>query len=226
MADLVCGVLEVLGKTGRGCDGFTAGFLNNQQERCVIFDYRRNDWSCILQDSPLMAVYAVINGKCFECHTPDHSTSTCGGEIAYTVLKTQLGFENRSLIDRVKVKPHGQVLKVLKPPENISPKALLMTPASTIHTYLLSTPLVNPSVSAVEVRDPAAQGGRKYDVFLRASSISHNGMKNSPRVCESSRVLPVYMAAYFKGLTYQPYLELPANRWRPQTDKPLTVTVC
>jgi hypothetical protein len=175
MADLVCGVLEVLGKTGRGCDGFTAGFLNNQQERSVIFDYRRNDWSCILQDSPLMAVYAVINGKCFECHTPDHSTSTCGSEAAYTVLETQFGVENGDPIDRVKVKPLGQVLKILNSPET-GPRALLMTPASMIRTYLLSIPLVNPSVSAVEVRDPAAQGGWKYNVFLRASSTSHNGM--------------------------------------------------
>jgi hypothetical protein len=186
IADRVCGVLEVLGKTGRGCDGFTTGFLDNRQERCVIFDYRYNDRSCILQDSPLIAVYAVINGKCFECHTLDHSTSTCGGKIAYTVLETQLGVENGSLIDLVKVKPHGQVLKSL---EQIGPKALLMTPASTIHRYTSLIPLVDAPIPAVEVRDPAAQGGRKYNVFLRASSIIHNRMK-IPRELASRPELP------------------------------------
>jgi hypothetical protein len=199
MADLVCGVLELLDKTGRGRNGFTAGFLNNQRERCVIFDYRRNDWSCILQDSPLTAVYAVINGKCFECHTPDHSTSTCGRKIAYTVLETQLGVENSGLIDRVKVKPHGQVLEVLNSVEDPSSRALLMTPASTIRTYLLLVPLVNASVSAVEVRDPAARGRWKYNVFLRASNTSHNGM-----------IIPRELA------------ELPQPIWQPTSRDSLT----
>lgn len=175
MADMVCNVLEVLDKTGKGEDGFTAAFLHNRQERSLVLDLGRNDWSNLLQDSPLMAAYAVVNQNCIECHTPDHSTATCGGPLAYTVLETQLGVEKRGKFELVKVQPHSQILKTL---EEINPKALLMTPASAVRRYMLSPGIL--AIPAVEIRDLGAQGCPKYNVFLRASSQSQNGMA-SPR---------------------------------------------
>ena len=175
MADMVCNVLEILDKTGKGEDGFTAAFLHNRQERSLVLDSGRNDWSNLLQDSPLTAAYAVVNQNCIECHAPDHSTATCGGPLAYTVLETQLGVEKRGKFELVKVQPHSQILKTL---EEINPKALLMTPASAVRRYMLSPGI--PAIPAVEIRDLGAQGCPKYNVFLRASSQSQNGMA-SPR---------------------------------------------
>lgn len=174
MADMLCNVLEVLDKTGKGEDGFTAAFLHNRQERSLVLDSGRNDWSNLLQDSHLMAAYAVVNQNCIECHTPDHSTATCGGPLAYTVLETQLGVEKRGKFELVKVQPHNQILKTL---EEIHPKALLMTPASAVRRYMLSPGI--PAIPAVEMRDLGDQGCPKYNVFLRASSRSQNGA--SPR---------------------------------------------
>jgi hypothetical protein len=173
MADLVCSVLEVLDKTGKGAEGFTAAFLNNRQECSVYFSPEYNDWSSLLRDSPLMAVYAIVNEKCIEYYTPDHSTATCNGPLAYTVLETQIGIQNDRDLDLVKVRPHDQTYKTV---ERINAEALLMTPVSTAGAYVLA-PARGLPVPGVEIRDVGAQGGRRYGVILRASTKGHNGME-------------------------------------------------
>ncbi|KIW09894.1 hypothetical protein PV08_11995 [Exophiala spinifera] len=173
MAALVCYVLEILDKTGKREDGLAAAFLNNRQEYSITFDDHLNDWSSLLRDTHLMATYAVINDVCIECHTPDHSTATCNGEAACTVLGTRLGFESAVTPELVRVQPHGQLCKIL---ERLDPETLRMSPISGVAMagVILSIPRV---ASGVEIRDVTVKAGRLYKIFLRASNTSYGGMR-------------------------------------------------
>ncbi|KAK5277889.1 hypothetical protein LTR40_009839, partial [Exophiala xenobiotica] len=173
MAALVCYVLEILDKTGKREEGLAAAFLNKRHEYSITFDGHLNEWSSLLRDSHLMATYAVVNNLCIECHTPDHSTATCGGEAAYTVLGTRLGLGTGDNPELVKVQPHGQLCKTL---ERLDLKTLRMTPVSSAafaHAYLTNTRVA----SGVEIRDATARAGQQYKIFLRASNTSYGGMK-------------------------------------------------
>lgn len=190
MAALVCYVLETLDKTGKREDGLAAAFLNNQQESSVLFDHHCNDWSSLLRDSHLMATYAIVNNICIECNTPDHSTATCDGDPAYTVLETRLGLGAREVPDLVKVQPHGQIIRTL---ERVNLNTFLMMPgssASTAGAYLLSNLPSRPVASGVEIRDMAAKGGQQYKIFLRSSNKSHGGMRASRERVQSCQAQP------------------------------------
>lgn len=173
MAALVCCVLEILDKTGRRENGLATAFLNNRQECSITFDDHLNDWSSLLRDSHLMATYAIINDVCIECHTPDHSTATCNGEAAYTVLGTRLGLATEVTPELVKVQPHGQLCRTL---ERLDLKTLRMMPVSSaaiVGAYLSSKPIA----SGLEIRDVTTKARQQYKIFLRASNTSYGGMK-------------------------------------------------
>lgn len=127
MAALVCRVLKTLNKTGKTEQGLVAAFLNNRQQSSIVLDKKSNDWSSLLQDSHLMATYAVINNICIECHTPDHSTATCDGDPAHTVLETRLGLDQTQYAKFVKVKPHGPFFKIVK---TLDRKSIVLQPSS------------------------------------------------------------------------------------------------
>lgn len=170
MAQLVCSALEILDATGMGNDGLIAAFLHNDQERSFEIDLQRNEWLKVLRDSPLTAVYAFVNESCIECFTPDHHTATCDDSQALTVLKTQMAFPERVNQNRVKLQPQGQYFRV----DEALRRRLVLSPASAAGS-LLSSP-----VPAREIRDPLAQGGQRYQVYVQASSKGFNGMA-SPR---------------------------------------------
>jgi hypothetical protein len=134
-----------------------------------------------------MATYAIVNNICIECNTPDHSTATCDGDPAYTVLETRLGLEAREVPDLVKVQPYGQIFRTL---ERVDLNTFLMTPgssASTAGAYLVSNLPSKPVASGVEIRDVAAKGGRQLKIFLRSSNKSHRGMRASRQRVQSSQ---------------------------------------
>lgn len=116
MADLVCSVLEVLDTTGYSNDRFTAGFFHNGMESAVTLDHNTDDWTVLLKDSHLMAVFPVVNEICLEFHTPNHSTATCNSKNP-TVLQTQIAvvkkskYEPISNYECIKLKPYGQTLR-------------------------------------------------------------------------------------------------------------------
>lgn len=109
---LVRSVLDVLDSTGRtdGCGGwFRAAFVHQNCELGIDLTVSRNEWMGLLTDSYLMATYAVVNEICLECRRPDHTTSTCGDELRYTVLQTQIGLKKgSSLTGRLKIEPYSQ----------------------------------------------------------------------------------------------------------------------
>ena len=170
MAQLVCSALEILDTTGMGNDGFTAAFLHNDQERSFGIDLQRNEWVNVLRDSPLTAVYAFMNESCIECFTPDHHTATCDDSQALTVLKTQMAFPEKVNQNRVRLQLQGQYFRV----DEALGQNLVISPASAAGS-LFSSP-----VPAREIRDPLAQGGQRYQVYVQASTKSFNGMA-SPR---------------------------------------------
>lgn len=61
MADLVCSVLEVLDTTGFTPFGFTAGVFHEGMELAVTLDHEADDWTSLLTDSHLMALFPVVN---------------------------------------------------------------------------------------------------------------------------------------------------------------------
>ena len=98
MADLVCCILEILDGTGRVDNSFVAGYLGNGLEKSVSLDLQKNDWTELLRDSHLMAVYALVNQRCLECEIADHSAGTCQTlSPSYTVLQTRLPPKSRGL---------------------------------------------------------------------------------------------------------------------------------
>ena len=180
MAAIVCYVLELLDKTGRRGNGLKAAFLNNRQELSIDLDHNGNDWSSLLQDSHLMATYVIVNNICIECHTPDHSTATCGGYSAYTVLGTRVGLNVKEVPDLVRMQPHGQIWRILN---RIDMKTLLMvsrSSASTAGAYILSYLPSKPVASGIEIRDVTAKGWIQYQTYLRSSNTSLGGMR-APR---------------------------------------------
>ncbi len=170
MAQLVCSALEILDATGMRNDGLIAAFLHNDQERSFEIDLQRNEWLKVLRDSPLTAVYAFVNESCIECFTPDHHTATCDDSQALTVLRTTMAFPERVNQNRVKLHPQGQYFRV----DEALEKTLVISPASAAGSLLSSL------VPAREIRDPLAQGGQRYQVYVQASSKGFHGMA-SPR---------------------------------------------
>lgn len=180
MAALVCWVLGILDKTGAREDGLTAAFFNGRRECSITFNDCLNGWARLLRDSHLMATYAFMNEVCIECHTPDHSTATCNGEAAYTVLATQLGLKklkNSETPDVVKVQPYGPLCKTI---EKLDLKTLRMKPIArgASGAYVVGDLLsIKSLVPGQEIRDGTAKAAGRYKVFLRASTTSHGGMK-------------------------------------------------
>jgi hypothetical protein len=132
-----------------------------------------------------MATYAVINNICIECHTPDHSTATCDGDPAHTVLETRLGLDQTQDAEFVKVKPHGPFFKIVK---TLDPKSIILQPSSEVLLRLQSLP-GRPFALAAEIRDLVALSGKQYIAYVRSSNKSHRGMKE-PRSRPGMAQLP------------------------------------
>jgi hypothetical protein len=121
VGQLVRCILDVLDSTGKTDFGFRAAFLHQNQELGVDLDIENNEWAGLLQDSYLMATYAIINEICLECRQPDHTTSICGDESRYTVLQTHIGVKTRNRgssfsndrLKRLKIEPHNQTYKAV-----------------------------------------------------------------------------------------------------------------
>ena len=185
VAELLCSILEALDTTGCRDDTFVTGFFNRGQESSVQLSLKENDWACFLKDSPLMAVYAVMNRVCIECQTPNHSTMTHANSDSYTVLKTQIALENGTDFKRIKLNPHGHTFKKV---DGGRSDITILVPESGLEKTLFFTTTLNHSlVTAVELRNrrpimniPQRRSQPRADVYFCASNKSHGGM-NTPR---------------------------------------------
>jgi hypothetical protein len=185
---LVRCILDVLDSTGKTDSRFRAAFLHQNRELGVDLDIENNDWAGLLQDSYLMATYAIINGICLECRQPDHTTSICGDESRYTVFQTHIGvkignsgssFSNNRL-GRLKIQPHTQTYKTVNEEATAGSAPHFMTPESSIKRVML---FKNNLTIAKELLAPLSYGlgdmirkNQAAKIILRASSRSYGGM--------------------------------------------------
>jgi hypothetical protein len=173
IAELVCGVLEILDTTGYANDRFTAGVFNNNQESAVTLDHRANDWTALLKDSHLMATFAVANEICLECHTPNHSTATCSSYKSPSVLQTQIAVEKLSGYERIKLNPYSQILKKI---DSGSADMNLYALESGLSKFISFTTTLNQTLtSGVERRDQSRSKG-KPQFHIRASATDQHRM--------------------------------------------------
>jgi hypothetical protein len=188
VGQLVRCILDVLDCTGKTDFGFRAAFLHQNRELGVDLDTENNEWASLLQDSYLMATYAIVNEICLECRQPDHSTSVCGDEVRYTILQTHIGVKtghsgsttSNDHLKRLKIEPHSQTYKRVNG-EAISRSAPhFMTPESSIKRKLLHTigltiakELLTPIPYSLNDMIRRNQGAK---VVLRASGRSYGGM--------------------------------------------------
>jgi len=188
VGQLVCCVLDLLDCTGKTAFGFRAAFLHQNREMGVTIDAENNEWTSLLQDSYLMATYAIVNEVCLECRQPDHSTAVCGDEARYTVLQTHIGLKTghsrsvslNDLLKRLKIEPHSQTYKKandeaiswsaphLMAPESSIRRTLLQSISLTVAKELLTPVFYN--LDDMVYRNQAAK------VVLRASGRSYGGM--------------------------------------------------
>ncbi|KIX01970.1 uncharacterized protein Z518_07909 [Rhinocladiella mackenziei CBS 650.93] len=166
MADLVCCALEALSRTGLKDGVFKAAFLHNDEELTIELDQRRNDWSKILRDSDKTAVYAVVNERCIECHTPTHVMAECDDTLGFTALNTSVDIPNGGTPQRIVV--NGENLKIHGIPEG-GGNVLIVSPTSG---FTISRP-----TEATESRDLALRSSGRYLVFTCATTKGFNGME-------------------------------------------------
>jgi len=174
-AGLLCCLLELLDCTGlvEG-EKFHAAMLYENEEYALPIHTDINDWSIPLRDTHITAAYVIINEICLNCEVPNHSTSSCHIQNAYTVLQTQFATERRRRALRKYetfiLRPDGQRLKQV---DGGSSDIFLLASASLSYRNLFGK-----TRDCLEVRDQFR--GSENTVYIRASNRSFHG-KNKPK---------------------------------------------
>jgi hypothetical protein len=188
VGQLVLCILDVLDSTGKTDFGFRAAFLHQNRELGVDLDIENNEWAGLLQDSYLMATYAIINEICLECRQPDHTTSICGDESRYTVLQTHIGVKtgnrgssfSNDRLKRLKIEPHNQTYKAVNEEATAGSAPHFMTPESSIKRMMVIN--LNLTIAKELLAPPSYSLGdmnrnnQAAKVILRASRRSYGGM--------------------------------------------------
>ncbi|KAH8765886.1 hypothetical protein F5882DRAFT_474438 [Hyaloscypha sp. PMI_1271] len=188
VGQLIRCILDVLDSTGKTDFGFRAAFLHQNRELGVDLAIENNEWAGLLQDSYLMATYAIINEICLECRQPDHTTSICGDESRYTVLQTHIGvkMENRGSsfsndrLKRLKIEPHSRKYKAVNEEAAAGSAPHFMTPESSIKRMMVIN--LNLTVAKELLAPPSYSLGninrinQAAKVILRTSRRSYGGM--------------------------------------------------
>lgn len=187
VGQLVRCVLDILDSTGKTDFGFRAAFLHKNRELGVDLDIDNNEWLGLLRDSYLMATYAIIHKICLDCRQPDHTTSTCGDKLQYTVLQTQIGFKMKysgsmsssNGLKRLKIEPHNQTYKTVNGEGGAWSVSHFMAPEPSFKRLFLfnsnitiAKELLAPSYYSLSDVMPKKQ----VKVILRASGRSYGGM--------------------------------------------------
>ncbi|KAH6706628.1 hypothetical protein BKA61DRAFT_698509 [Leptodontidium sp. MPI-SDFR-AT-0119] len=188
IGQLVRCVLDVLDSTGKNDLGFRATLLHQNRELGVDLVIENNEWAELLQDSYLMATYAIINEICLECRQPDHTTSICGDESRYTVLETHIGVKmgnsgsilSNDHLKRLKIEPHNQTYKRVNKEATARSAPHFVTPESSIRRMLRLN--LNLTIAKELLAPPSSYSlsdmiRKNQPVILRASGKSYGGMR-------------------------------------------------
>ena len=174
IADQFCSLLELLDSTGFAERGrFHAAMLYDNDEMALPIHTKVNDWSIALRDTHINAAYVMINEICLNCEVPDHSTSSCSIQKAYTVLQMQIATEHPddalAKTGYYTLRPEGERLMQV---DVGSYEIFLLTPVSARSLLWLCVPRRSRDCS--EVREQS-RGFKSNMVYLRASSRSFHG---------------------------------------------------
>ncbi|PVH72578.1 hypothetical protein DL98DRAFT_520408 [Cadophora sp. DSE1049] len=187
IGQLVRCVLDVLDSTGKNDFGFRATFLHQNRELGVDLDIENNEWAELLQDSYLMATYAIVNEICLEYRQPDHTTSICGDGSRYTVLQTHIGVKmgnsgsilSNDHLKRLKIEPHNQTYKRVNKEATARSACHFMTPESSIKRMLrlnLNLTIAKELLAPASSYSLGDMNRGNQPVILRASGRSYGGM--------------------------------------------------
>lgn len=187
VGQLVRCILDVLDSTGRTDFGFRAAFLHQNRELGVDLDIENNEWAGLLQDSYLMATYAIVNKICLEFRQPDHTTSICGDEARYTVLQTHIGLKTgnsgssspNDRLKRLKIEPHNQTFKTVNEEERDPSAPHFMAPEASIKRMLqlnFNLTIARELLAPCFYRWNNMVRNKEAKVILRASGRSYGGM--------------------------------------------------
>ncbi|KAI4202906.1 MAG: hypothetical protein LQ350_002277 [Teloschistes chrysophthalmus] len=91
MAELFCGVFELLDGTGwKANNMFHAALIKRHDEEAAVqIPQRVNEWTAALRDTHLIGAY-VINEKCLNSDVHYYSISACNVAQGFTMLQTRL----------------------------------------------------------------------------------------------------------------------------------------
>jgi hypothetical protein len=177
VGQLVRCMLDVLESTGRTDFGFRAAFLHQNRELGVDLQIENNEWARLLQDSYLMATYAIINKICLEYRQPDHTTSICGDEARYTVLQTYVGLSSpKDCLKRLKIEPHNQTYKTVNEEERETGAPHFMAPEASMKRILQLNFNLTIARELLAPRSYSMIRNNQAKVILRASGRSYGGM--------------------------------------------------
>jgi hypothetical protein len=175
ISKVICHVLNQLHKTGPVDGLFAAAFLAEHNEHCVKLDIKKNDWASFLCDSPLRAVYAIVNGVCLEYDTPDQNTTTCSNERGFTVLQTPIYLRLKRGIEYVKLEPEGHILKKVRRRHREIQLATLDT-QQALTFRVLNIAKVKAKLMPT-LTGPCGRGREKFTACIQSSGISYGGRK-------------------------------------------------
>ncbi len=173
-AGLLCCLLELLDCTGlvEG-EKFHAAMLYENEEYALPIHTDINDWSIPLRDTHITAAYVIIDEICLNCEVPNHSTSSCHIQNAYTVLQTQFATERPRGASRGNeiyiLRPDGRRLQQV---DGGGSDIFLLTSASLSSNFLN---LFDKPRDCLEVRDQFRRSTTNT-VYIRASNRSFHGM--------------------------------------------------
>lgn len=176
IADLVYKVLNILHITGIGAgDRMLQAAFFGFQNKAVKLNTYGNEWVKCLCDSQETSAYVFLNETCLECRTPNYPTSICGISQGYTVLQTEVKFQEQCDLSLVKLMPQGLVLAKVKEDAPLE-ENMLMAIASPFNR--LRSRLSSSKVAPVdEVVDGLAPIGGTVSICVQASNKLFSGME-------------------------------------------------
>lgn len=184
IAELVCCVFEILGKTGSSAGRFNAAFLNQNRELSMPVDLHLNSWAGFLKDSHLTAVYAIVNGNCLDSGELGYFVATCDSAaskpLSFTVLETQISIPHAgSSRDKIWLDQRGCLQRDSRmgADERIQVLTWDLGKVSELRGKLgrLLGSKQSQSVSR-EVQDRDELGGQHVSVLVRSTTPSFGGL--------------------------------------------------
>lgn len=180
-----CCILDILDKTGVSGKRFSVALSGHGREYSMPLEVRKNDRANLLQDTNLMAIYAIINEFCLEYHTQGHFTGICNSISACTGLETQISLgSSQSLRGSVWLGQQGSLNIVSEKDDSM---IFVAWESGSIKRIKKALGKIIGSDSSrtmnCEVSDQSEPHHRKVHVFVRSHDSSYGGLARPRKKC-------------------------------------------